>query len=218
MTALNKTIRQKIIDSVIQKGTTIPARKQELKKKTALRVRELDLSRVPAEFGPATKTLPPEWFPLNGSSQMNPKACPDSYVELSDEQLRTQWMAVVSYEPFRHPISARFHRKDFIDQGMDHGARPPVKKPDDMESWEAVLADLITEAKKIRADEAQAREELRQFLQSVNNYKQVLEKMPELEKHLPDYSKPMPLTVPVGPILKTLGALGFDQSKDGPAA
>jgi hypothetical protein len=217
MTALNKTLRQEIIDSVIKKGTTIPARKADLKKRTALRVRELDLSRLPAEFGPATKSLPPEWFPLNLSNQMNPKVCPDSYVELTDDQLRSQWKAVISYEPFRHPINARFGRNDYIDQGLDHNTKPPTKKPDDMESWEAVLADLLVEAKQIRADEEEARAELRRFLWSVNNYKQVLEKMPELEPHLPNYTKPMPLVVPVAPILKTLGKLGFDKSQEAAA-
>lgn len=212
MTALNKTIRQAIIDSVIERGTTIPARKEDLKKRTALRVRELDMSRIPVEFYPATKNLPPEWFPLSASTQLSPRTCPDSYVELNDEQLRCHWKAVVSFEPFRHPINTHFSRNDFIDQGYDHSTTPPTKKLDDMDSWEAVLADLLKEAKQIRADEAQARDELKQFLYSVNNYKQVLEKMPELEKHLPNYTKPMPLVVSVAPILKTLGKLGFDQA------
>lgn len=214
MTNLNQKLRDKIIDSVIEKGTTIPARKEALKKKTSLRVREIDMSRVPKEFAAATKNLPPEWFPLAASAQFSPKVCPDSYIELTDSEMRSQWKAVVSYEPFRHPMSARFIRPD-------EKTRKPIKQddgsyedqPDDENSWEFLLGDLLDEAKQIRDDEAEARKSLRQFLYSVRTYKQVLEKMPELERHLPDYTKPMPLTVPVAPILKQLGKLGFDQAE-----
>jgi hypothetical protein len=209
MTALNKTIRQQIIDSVIEKGTTIPKRKEELKKKTEARVRKLDMERVPKEFAAATKNMPPEWFPLAGSASIKPEYCPIAIVTLQPEQLRNQWRSTVSYEPFRHPMNTDFNRANAKDCGINQATKE--KNPDDLESWEARLEDLIAEANKIVADEAQARHELSQFLYSVNNYKQVIEKMPELEKHLPNYTKPMSLTVSVAPILKTLGKLGFDQ-------
>jgi hypothetical protein len=214
MTTLNKEIRRKIIDSVIEKGTTIPKRKEELARATEARVRALCLERVPKEFPAATKNLPPEWFPLIASENIKANANPVCVATWSDEQLRSgHWGIPVSFEPFRHPINTRFSRSDFIDQGMDYTDRTnPVRNPADMESWEAKLADLLKKAHKIREDEKRARDELRLFLYSVKTYKQIVEKMPELEKHLPDYEKPMPLTVPVAPILKTLSALGFDQS------
>lgn len=211
MTALNKTLRQQIIDSVIEKGTTIPARKADLTKRTEARVRELDLSRVPKEFGPSTKLLPKTWFPHAASTQLKPTVNPISIVTLTEQEMRSHWRSTVSYEPFPHPYDTRFDRAAEKDRGIDIDTK--MQKPDDLESWEAKLEDLIAEAEQIVADEKKARSELQSFLYSVNNYKQVLEKMPELEKHLPNYVKPMPLTVPVGPILKTLGALGFDQTE-----
>jgi hypothetical protein len=216
MTALNKQLRQTIIDSVIGKGTTIPARKEALKKATEQRVRELCRDRVPEEFAKAAARLPKEWFPHNASADVPPLVCPNAILDAKGDEsmLRRSWRHTVTFEPFFHPYNTRFDRPEKIHQGMDYTDRDnPVKKPEALDSWEAKLKDLIDEAWKIVNDEKTARAELASFLASVNNYKQVLEKMPELEPHLPDYVKPMPLTVPVAPILKTLGKLGFDKSK-----
>lgn len=207
MTALNKTLRTQIIASVIEKGTTIPARKEDLIRRTEARVRQLCLERVPKDFAAAVKTLPPEWFPIVGSETMEPQVCPLAIIKLSSEAMARSWRYAVSFEPFRHPMGVSFSR---VSEAVKNG------KESDPESWESKLKDLIDEAHKIMRDEGQACTELRQFLASVNNYKQVLEKMPELEKHLPNYTKPMPLVVQVGPILKTLGKLGFDQAKKDP--
>lgn len=213
MTNLTKEKREQIIESVITKGTTIPERKADLKKRTALRVRELCLERVPAEFFAATKNMPAEWFPHCAMAEMPPKVCPDSYVDLTDDQLRNHWRARVSFEPFRYPINVRFDRTTNIHQGLDYNVNPPVPKPDDPESWEARLADLLDEAKEIRADEKKARDHLVAFLASVRTYKQVLEQMPELETHLPGVvAKSYPVYVPTGPIVKLLTDLGFDKS------
>ena len=216
MTNLNQKLRDEIIESVINKGTTIPARKVALKKATELRVRELCLERVPKEFGLATKTLPAEWFPLSAGEGVPYEMCPITLATMTDFEIhRHSWQRfTVPFEPFRHPINTKFHRSTYMDQGQENIDGVMVKKPEDLESWEARMADLIKEGKQIRADEEKARTELRQFLYSVKTYKQVLEKMPELEPHLPNYTKPMPLTVPVAPILRTLGALGFDKSKE----
>ena len=220
MTALNKTIRQQIINSVIEKGTTIPARKDDLTKRTEQRVRELCLERVPKDFAAATRNLPRGWFPHHTSEHMPPHVCPTGILAHMDDdyEMRRQWRHTVSFEPFPHPYNTRFDRSPTLNQGMDDSTEPPTRKPDDLESWEARLADLIEEAKRIAADENKARTKLRQFLASVNSYKRVLEKMPELEPHLPNYTKPMPLVVSVAPILETLGALGFDQTSTQEAA
>lgn len=204
MTTLNNKLRDSIIDSIIDTGTTLPARKEALKHATEKRVRELCVQRVSQDFISATKNLPVEWFPHESSVNIDRMLNPIEISTNSEDELRKGWRGgTITFDPIKHPMSARFNRRDYSLHTVGCG------KAEDPESWEAKLSDLIGEARQIRADEEKARRELRQFLHSVRTYKQIIEKAPELEPFLPDYEKPMPLTVPVAPLLSTLNKLGF---------
>lgn len=210
MTNLTKESRISTINSVIQKGTTLPAQKEDLKLRLQQRVRAICLERVPAEFGPATKNLPAEWFQHKASAGIYQEVNPYSIVTKSVEHVERHrcWADSVCFEPIKYPANVYFDRAHYA-------AR--LDQPDDPESWEVLLADLIAEAKTIRATEDKVRSELEAFLYSVRTYKQVAEKMPELVPHLPPVAgKVYPVTVPVAPLLATLTGLGFDKSAVAP--
>lgn len=60
------------------------------------------------------------------------------------------------------------------------------------------------------------RREISGFLLSCRTIEQVLERMPELEPHVPKMVKPMPLVAPSN-LLSTLTQLGFDKTAKQPA-
>lgn len=70
---------------------------------------------------------------------------------------------------------------------------------------------LAKEAAQIVEDEAAARGEARAFLASCKTVEQILERMPELEPHIPKISRPLPLVAPSN-LLSTLSSLGFDRT------
>lgn len=206
MTNLTKESRAAIIDSVIKTGTDLPEKKKDLTARLEQRVRAINLERVDTDFYRATKTLPAEWFPHKASTELYHDVNPAVIMALSPEDLKRsrRYATNVNFEPIKYPTSTSFSRAHFAKRH---------EQPDDLDSWEVRLADLIDEAKVIRAAEDKARAELGAFLNSVRTYKQVLEKMPELERHLPAVvGKNYAVAVPVAPLLATLGSLGFDKS------
>lgn len=207
MTTLTKERREEIIDSVINKGTNLPEKKKELAARVAARVREICLTRVPKDFPAATKNLPAVWFPHLASIGIRREINPLAILQYSEEELqRSRWYDQgVSFEPIKHPFNVRFDRQPLANGNSE--------KPNDPESWEVLLSPLIDEALALRSTEDKARGQLAAFLASVRTYKQALEKMPELEGHLPRVAgKSFPISAPVGPLVQMLTGLGFDKS------
>lgn len=73
------------------------------------------------------------------------------------------------------------------------------------------MRPLRAEADALAERERQLRGEIGAFLASCRYVEDVVERMPELEPHVPNYKKSFPLTAPSN-LLSTLTSLGFDKT------
>lgn len=199
MTVLNKERREAIIDSVIKKGTTIPKRKADLMTATKAKVRETLRKRLPEGFESVAAAVPHGWFRVLTEVAIHRDANP---MAIYSHQCCGTYVSIV-FDPMRAPYS--------IDIEPDSLQRKGTSKETN-DCWELILADEIKEAKSIADTEEKLRDELMGFLLSVKTYKQVLERMPELEPHLPKNPvKTYPVVASTTPLLNLLTAVGFDQ-------
>lgn len=198
--------RAKIVESVYE-ATLLPKQKAALEKKTKEIVRETLIALLPAEFIPATITLPKGWFAHTSQISMRSTVCPMSLMKYrtSEEEKKQLYYHYVHFEPIRRPANQSLDNE--IDSFMNDGS---IK--DNRKSWEYILRKEIEQAKKIAEKEGEIRTNLMAFLNSVKTYSGVLAKMPELERHLPDVPvKQYPIVANVGPLVNLLDGLGFDQ-------
>jgi hypothetical protein len=202
---LNNATREHIEDSVI-KATFIPAKKEAIIASAKVAVREHLMALLPAEFLPATATLPDSWFDHEEREYMRNEVNPEAILfwdrdsSLMDSRKAGRWMNL-SFEPFRKP----YHYSISVQSTHD-------KKNPDVPSWEKILATQIDQAEKLAAEENTLREEVRAVLFSVKSVEKLLEKMPEFARHVPPapakYALPVVSTVKVENLLKKVG---FDQ-------
>jgi hypothetical protein len=205
MTNLTKDRRFETIESVIA-ATELPAQKQALIDAVKVKVREIMRLHLPKGFEQATATLPTNWFGHITSVSIQKDCNPVDLLSMREPDVH-RW----SYPSFPiEPISMPHYCQ--ADLGM-RSLKTEKGEPDNLDSWEVHLTKEIKEANKLRIKEEKLREQLNGFLNSVKTYKQVIEKMPELEKHLPAVAgKQYPVAVSVTPLLNMLTGLGFDQS------
>ena len=192
---LTKDIRAQVVDSVIA-STYIPAKKQAILDSAALAAREAVRALLPAGFERAIGTLPREWFgkvtEVYPSRHVNPRnilkgASGPMYLKIGEPVIIPRCVNV---------------------EGM---IRDTVQKDDTHPSWGEILAVQIEAAHKVRKEEDEMRAELMDFLNSKQTYKQVVEAMPQLERHLPKPPAPaLPLVVNPAPLQKRLAKAGFD--------
>jgi hypothetical protein len=78
------------------------------------------------------------------------------------------------------------------------------------------MAAQYAAARKLREKEDMLRAELGDFLATCRTYKQVVEKMPELEPHLPQVTKPLRIVVSTAKLSAALYSAGFNHKKDKP--
>lgn len=211
MTTLNNAARLAIIESVIEKGTTIPAERQAIFDDTAKVARAFMLRQLPKDFEAATKILPPEWFnTCSATPDLRADSHPCSILKrLAKGESHRTYGNSIKFEAFRVPYSFRVDVWHHAPRNDDERER--FKEADGL--WPDILKSQIAAALKLRAKEDALRAELRDFLSSCRTYKQVLEKAPQLERHLPPVAtKPMPLVVSTTAMNSLLKKAGFDQS------
>lgn len=197
MTNLTKDIREQIVQSVLA-GTWIPEKKAAILKSTGEAIREVWRKYLPEGFEAATATLPPAWFPKESVEYLSCAVNPDLIMQPTNSRGEKCSSSNFSVPPLAVPEN---FRPEYRYNGVGH-----------IPFWSEALAPQIKEAQKLRAAQDKLEEELRGFLYSVKTYKQVLEKMPELERHLPKpAAKPMPVATSTAPLLSTLAKLGFDK-------
>lgn len=206
MTNLNKEIRAAVIESVI-KGTYIPEQKAAILAATSKAVRDLVVLALPEGFAVATATLPPQWFGSVSHFDVCKEQCPRAILDGAD-RWKGYGSVLIKFESVITPPHHNIHSLLLQD-----------KKSGNNESWtqfwERHLAAQIAAATKLRAKEDALRSELGAFLASVKTYKQVVEKMPELERHLPPPpTKVFALVTSTAPLEKALTSLGFDRTKE----
>lgn len=196
--------RADIIDSVFN-ATLLPIQKLDLIAKTKAKVREIMRDLLPKDFEATIANLPPEWFPSCSSTGIRKDVNPETLLKDAEAYQRSYTVPSMCFDGFSkpeylHDMSIEAYKKGVDGQPVQH-------------CWENLLDKEITAAKKLRAKEDELRGKLRAVLNSVTTYKGLLEKMPELEKHLPPGpTKYYPVAVSVTPLVNLLDSVGFDQS------
>lgn len=202
MNTLNKERRAHIVDSVIEKGTTIPKRKEALTKATCAKVREVLRKRLPKGFESVSSAVPDGWLRVMTDVSVHRDANPLSIIKGHYHCTYQN----ISFEPLRVPSSINIEPACLQKKG---------KADETDDCWELILANEIKEAHNIADTEEKLRDELMGFLLSVKTFKQVRERMPELEPHLPKKPvKTYPVVASTTPLLNLLTAVGFDQAKE----
>lgn len=193
---LTKEIRAQIVESVIA-ATFIPAEKEAILQSAGATVRETIRKLLPQGFEQAVACLPPEWLPSLESIQLH------THISVPN----------ILADCYRSYRSIRFERLT-VSNNLNLPGRisDRIRQGDDRPAWEQILAAQIDAAKKLRAKEDALRMELSNQLVSFRTYAQLLEKLPELERHLPKPpAPPMPLVANVAPLRAQMKKLGFDQ-------
>lgn len=196
---LTKEIRAQIVESVIA-ATFIPAEKKAILESAGLAAREAVRAALPEGFERAVGTLPRDWFAkvdnVGPSWHVNPR----SILENPEDSTRS---CQIRFDTVLAPVEF-YYGYQINDRHQEKDPKAP--------SWEKILAAQIDAAKKLRAKEDDLRADLSSFLASCRTYQQVLEKMPELERHLPKPAAPArPLVVSAAPLQSQMKKLGFDQ-------
>ena len=201
MTTLTKEARLKTIESAVA-GTFIAEKGEKIVASAAETVRQTLMRYLPDGWLQATAAMPREWFQHKAAQDVIKESSPQAILSGAAEDSRHYRSTNIHFEPFRVPVNFQHPVRDY-----EHRGEP------DVPLWSNILAPQIAEAKKLRAQEVALRAELTAFLNSCRTYKQVIEKMPDLERHLPPVAaKAQPLVVSVAPLQKKLNALGFDRS------
>lgn len=185
-TRLNKAIREEILDNILA-ATDLQARKADILKRAGDVAKQLVMGAQPENFYEATRHLPPEWFAAGTSL----------YFYSSDGNPA----AILDPSPYKN---YHINFDDPVRTALHWG------RPSDA-SIQAAFKHLAEEATALNKDWDTARIEARAFLASCKTVEQILERMPELEPHIPKISRPLPLVAPSN-LLSTLSSLGFDRT------
>jgi len=184
-TRLTKETRAEIIERVVR-ATNIPELKDSIKSRTKAAAVQIVRNAQPEGFYEVTRSLPKEWFQTAHSLYV------PTHMDGVHNPLRI--IGVVS----QHSHHIDFD--DLVTVAERHGEF----------SYE-LLAPLTKEAEELAERESQLRGEISSFLNSCRYVEDIVERMPELEPHIPRHSKSFPLTAPSN-LLSTLSSLGFDKT------
>lgn len=191
-TKLNKTLREEILANVIN-ATELGDREKDIRRRVAETVRQTLIKAQPKGFYDAIKNLPKEWF----RNEMG------AYIYMEGHPLGVL-NGILNSNPY---ATGNGHHVGFDDPVTVAQAGWGVSN----EKWATVLADLSKEAAAFAAQAIETRREIRAFLNSCTTVEKLLERMPELEPHVPKISKPMPLVAPSN-LLSSLSQFGFDKT------
>lgn len=184
-TRLTKEVRAEIIERVVR-ATNIPELKADLIARTKKAAAQIVRNAQPEGFYEVTQSLPKEWF----------QAANSLYVPTHMDGVHNPLRIIGAVGDYSHHISFN----DPVSVAVRHGEY----------SYE-LLAPLAKEAEELAERESQLRGEISSFLNSCRYVEDIVERMPELEPHVPRHSKSFPLTAPSN-LLSTLSSLGFDKT------
>ena len=184
-TRLTKEVRAEIIERVVR-ATNIPELKDSLKARTKAAAVQTVRNAQPENFYETTKNLPKEWFQPSNSL----------YVPTHSDEVRNPLRII----GITGEYNCHINFDDPITVAAKHAAY----------NYE-LFAPLTKEAEELAERESQLRGEINSFLNSCRYVEDIVERMPELEPHVPRHSKSFPLTAPSN-LLSTLSSLGFDKT------
>lgn len=187
-TRLNKTLREEILTNVLN-ATDLEERRTELRQRIQATIKKLIIQDQPAEFIALTKVHPKEWFV--SYSQI--------YYGYEDEL----YSLGVSFDPPGTWQSRLLYLDDPVCVTLGYNCNVLDHK--------SALLPLAKEAAALIEERAALVAEIRAFLQSCQTTEAVVKRMPELERHVPKTSYPVPSVAPSN-LLSSLTKFGFDRT------
>ncbi len=185
-TRMNKALREKILISVLN-ATDLNERETELKQRIKKTVRDAVIQSLPKEFVALTEVHPKEWF---GSTNSLYYGGEKDLIPLSlAKEGAYYYHAVQLDDPVPVPCNFRW----------------------DVSLHKEELLPLAEEAQQLTDERNALSDEIRAFLLSCRTTDQVVKRMPELGRHVPKTSYPVPSVVPSN-LLSSLTKMGFDRT------
>lgn len=188
-TRLTKAMREEIVTSVL-KATDFESKKTEFTNYVSEQVRSVLFARVPKEFRDMIKGQPATWFRHASSVHFDTNKAP--LCGLYDESGNLYYYnRRVEFEPFPVPVDF----DECFSKEMQEQFEPMRK-----------------EAENLRDAHFALRDGLHAFLCACTTVEQVLEKMPELKKHIPAKLVFFAPVVNTNNLFSLLTKAGFDNT------
>lgn len=185
-TRMNKKLREEILTNVLN-ATDLNERETELKQRIKKTARDVVIQDLPKEFVALTQVHPKEWFASINSLYFG------SEKDLIPLSLAKEgvycYHAIILDDPVPTPCSFRW----------------------DVSLHTEELLPLAEEAQQLTDERNALSDEIRAFLLSCRTTDQVVKRMPELGRHVPKTSYPVPSVVPSN-LLSSLTKMGFDRT------
>lgn len=185
---LNKAIRTAIFDSVMA-ATDFPELKRSIKDRTCALARELIAARVPAEFNDmvaAAGKNASKWFASTEEVHVGDNFSPLAVLTFNDYRCQNYVHFALIYCPFHFESSfSKAQQENFF-------------------------ADLRKEAEGLAALIERTEGELRAFLSSCTSTEKLVERMPEIEPHIPKIAMSYPIVASTATLTSYLLKAGFD--------
>ena len=183
---LNKATREEILTSVLN-ATDLSERETELKQRIKEVARSAVIQDLPKEFIALTQGAPKEWFESINSLYYGNKR---ELVPLAVKEVGPyHYHAIVLDDPVLVPKNFQW----------------------DVSSHAKKFLPLAKEAEQLMTERKALTNEIRAFLLSCRTTADVVKRMPELERHVPKASYPVPAVMPSN-LLSSLAKFGFDRT------
>lgn len=184
-TRLTKEMRNDIIESVMA-ATDMNTKREAILAETVARAVEVIRESQPEGWFALVEGHPKEWFSLQAEISFAGDLLPQSIMSTESHHYYHQIKLEDSI-----PVAIYYRR--------------------DRDSEKVVFAAVIKKAQAWREEYDATRGELASFLNSCSTTEKVIERMPELEKHIPKRAKVYPLVAPSN-VMSRLAKLGFDRT------
>ena len=181
---LTNQLRTDILTSVM-KATEQENECADILKRTSVLARAVLLAKIPAAFLAVVKANPPEWFMWKATAYLPTDMAPGTLLPRDGYHDSGRY---ANFEPIPYPASG--------DVGISVSDREPFDP-------------LYKEAEQLAERYDTIRRELAGFLKSCATTEKVLERMPELEPHVPTHARPYPLVASTSNLLSSLLKSGF---------
>jgi hypothetical protein len=185
-TRMNKELREEILTNVLN-ATDLNERETELKQRIKKTVRGIVIQDLPKGFAALTQVHPKEWFASTSSLYFGGEK---DLIPLSlAKESAYCYPAIILDDPVPTPCNFQW----------------------DVSLHKEELLPLAEEAQQLTDERNALSAEIRAFLLSCRTTDQVVKRMPELGRHVPKTSYPVPSVVPSN-LLSSLTKMGFDRT------
>ncbi|WP_025915477.1 Nmad5 family putative nucleotide modification protein [Herminiimonas sp. CN] len=184
---LSKALRAEILGNVLA-ATTFKTDKEDIEREMSALVRKLMDAKIPDEFKALTTGAPREWFQGTARVNVNSKHAIENAFNRERLDGRHMWDGTTQFECLVTPA--------IFDCNLT------------AQDYELILP-IYQRAEKLAEAHWALEDEMTAFLRSCTTTERLLERMPELEPHIPKITRDYPIVASTENLLSQLLAAGF---------